>query len=253
MASDGPSRRGWRAVLLALLLSAAVALYLATGRLALAVFFPCLHAFWHTFQTGWWILHVDPVRRRARVCFAFYLAAACWKAAATALLSIGFFLWMAIKFNRQPNMEEAAANMMVLAIGVGLNTILGMGAIWAAIRYKIRVWVHPRLRRLVQDDLRQAYQLPPLRSGWNLAIFVVATALLFPAVSLGAAFCAWLSFGMDVAQVQAAWVGILTCLAVFGVPIPAVVGYAWLSSRIIARSPGECWPVRSFDDSGRGK
>ena len=103
----------------------AMVLYLVTKQPALAAILPCLHGGWATFRTGWWVLRSDSRRCRARTCFAFYLAAACWKAAAAALTSIGVSVYAANKFGVQPNMDEALAAMLVVAWGVVLNSLLG--------------------------------------------------------------------------------------------------------------------------------
>ncbi len=239
----------FRALPFAVTLLVATILYLVTGMVAIAVILPCLHAGWKTLRTGLWILASDPCRFRARTCFAFYLAAACWKAAAAALISVAVFLAAANNFVWQPDMKAFAATMLVLAAGVGLNTILGIGAICAALAGELRVWIHPRLQSMVHGNFREVHCLNWRRSGVNHAIFVVGTALVFPAVAVGMICCAALTSNMNVGDVETTPMLALTFASVFGPPLAAIPCYAWLSSRIIARAPGECWPIESFGDT----
>jgi hypothetical protein len=176
----------------------------------------------------------------------FYLAAACWKAAAAAFVSVAVFVVAAIKVGFQPNMDEFAAVMIVLLTGVILNTILGIGATWAALTCKVRVWVHPRLHAMTRGDLRLATTLGPFASGFNHAIFVVATALVFPVIFAGAAGVAIMTVGRNANQLETLPVIVCEFVAFFGGPIAAIPAYVWLSSRIIARSPRECWHETTF-------
>ncbi len=230
-------------------LPAATLLYLATKEPILAAILPCLHGGWKTFRTGLWLLRSDPCRSRARTCFAFYTAAACWKAAAAALASVGLSVFVAIRFGVQPNISEFAALMLVLTGGVVLNTLLGLGSIYAALRCKIRVWVHPRLRTAVHGDLRLVAQIGPFRRDFNHAIFVVATALVFPLVGAGALGLAALTVGKNPGEVGTVGAAIVALVLLFGGPLAMIPCYAWLSSRIIARSPQECWPAMTLDHS----
>src|SRR5574340_969567 len=70
----------------------ATLLYLTTKEPVLAAILPCVHGGWNTFRTGLWLLRADPRRLRARTCFAFYVAAACWNAAAAGVASVGLFI-----------------------------------------------------------------------------------------------------------------------------------------------------------------
>jgi hypothetical protein len=236
------AKPGWyELVLFGSVLLIATLLYLFTNLSMAAAILPCLHGGWHTFRTGLWLLQVDPCRPHARICFAFYVATACWKAAAAAFMAIILFIVAAANFGFQPNMDEIAATMLVMFGGIVLNTLLGVVAIYAALRHKIRVWVHPHLRTAVHGDLRLTDRLGPLQIGFNHAIFVVATALAFPLVVVAALSIAIFTVGMNRNQVETVPVMVFEFVLLFGGPIALIPCYAWLSSRIIARSPLECW------------
>jgi hypothetical protein len=242
--------RGWRAVVFVLTLAAATLIYLASGNAIASVVLPCLHAGWTTFRTGLWVLKSDPLRFRARTCFAYYVAAAFWKAALAALLSVAVFIAVAQRTGAEPSMKEFAAAMSVLIIGVVLNTALGLAATVAAIVGKIRVWVHPRLQSALDGDLRwaarQSYRVP----GFNHAILVVGTALVFPLVAMGAILLAVLSVGLSRQEAESSMGSLVGCIAIFALPLAAIPGYAWLSARVIARHPVECWPPAGVEAGG---
>jgi hypothetical protein len=96
------STRGGRAAIFLVTLAVATLFYLASGNVIASAVLPCWHAGWRTFRTGVWILQSDPHRFRARVCFAYYVAAACWKAALAALLSVGIFILVAQRTGVEP-------------------------------------------------------------------------------------------------------------------------------------------------------
>ena len=147
-------------------------------------------------------------------------------------------------------MDEFGAIMLVLAGGITVNTLIGLGAIYAALAYKVRVWVHPHLRGAVCGDLRLAARLISYRTGFNRAIFVVATALLFPLEGMGAVLLAVTTVGENPADRATASAVFVVLAAMLVGPMVAIPCYAWLSSRIIARSPQECWPPGTVGHDG---
>jgi hypothetical protein len=223
----------------------AILLYLVTNEPIVAVILPCLHGGWNTIHTGLWLRKSDPCLHRAKVCFVFYVATAFWKAAAAALLTIVLLgvaqEWIGVN----PDLDEIIATMLVVMGGVVFNTILGLVAIGLAIRHRIRVWVHPRLRTMLHDDLGQVINLNPFQSGFNHAIVVVALALLFPPVIIGILTLALTTVDKNINDV-AIVPTILAFLMVFAGPIAMIPCYAWLSSRILAKTPQQCWPVESL-------
>jgi hypothetical protein len=202
---------------------------------------------------GLWILNRDTNRTRARVCFAFYLAAAFWKAAATAFVS-AFGLAVVQGFTGEPpTSEEIAATMLTLAGGVSLNTLIGLGAIFAAVKFHIRVWVHPRIQIPCFDSEpetaceSESTRAQDLRQfGFNHAVFVVATAITLPVVALGCGTLAGLLTGEAADQVSPVTMMIGAGILIGGT-VALIPFYGWLSSRIVAGNPQECWPAGDFE------
>lgn len=243
------SERRWRIALFLLLLAAAALLFLVSGRAITSVAIPSLVAGWGSFRTGLWILKVDPQRFRARTCFAYYVAAAFWNAALGALVSIGIFVVVAEKAGIDPDMDEFEATLIVLLGGIVLNTAVGFVATIAALVGKVRVWVNPKLPQHVHGDLRLAAHQSGLVPKFNFAVFVVGTAVVFPLAVLGIFVLALLT-GASSKGAEFSVLSLVGFVAVFALPFAGVPMYAWLSARVIARHPVECWPPATLDQEG---
>jgi hypothetical protein len=218
-----------------------VAVYFATENAVVGAVLPALVAGQRLFAAGIWILRRDDDRTRARICFAFYLAAAFWAGGAAAFVSVLCFAAITIATGADPTTEEIAATMLTLAAAVVLNTLIGLGATFAAKKHGIRVWVHPRLKTQC-DGLSESITPLELRHyGVNHAIFVVATSIMFPVVSMACgALVHLMAEGPNEAPPASAWVALGLTL---GGPIGLIPVYAWVSSKIVARTPQECWPM----------
>ncbi|MBN2022341.1 MAG: hypothetical protein JW809_06060 [Pirellulales bacterium] len=170
------------------------------------------------------------------------MAAAFWKAAAAALTTVAVLAILAMTLGFQPNMDDFAATMLTLLGGVVVNTLLGLGAMVAALAFRLRVWVHPRLLAMTHGSLSAIAVLTPRQSGFNHAVFVVATALVFPVLVMGAVVYGALTVGKDPDKINSVPI-LITGLGMLVVgPIAMIPCYAWVSSRIIARAPQDCWP-----------
>lgn len=245
----GVSSRMARVAYFIVTLLIATVIYLLSGAMIVSTVLPCIHAGWSTLSSGLWILQVDPVRARARVCFTFYLAAACWKAACAALITVVTFAVVANKTGIEPSLDKFVATMWVLIAGVVLNMVLGLAATVAAISRRVRVWVQPQLQSRYLGDLRWAARQSRIYPGFNHAIFVVGTALIFPTAALGCLLLAVLPIAVEREDTVSTSTMILIFMLVFGFPLAAIPCYAWISSRIIARHPVECWPPATLDHS----
>lgn len=223
-------------------LGIATLVYLVTSDPLVAVILPCLHGGWHTLRTGCWLLGADPCRRRARTCFVFYVAAAFWKAAAAALLTIVLFAVVETLTGLLPNANEIQAIACVLLLGFLLNTLTGFVAVCTALFCGVRVWVHPDLHTMLHADLGLVSGLNPRWSGVNHAIFVVATAMAFPLLVFGFILLCILPLDKDHVAIESLSVIPLSSAFLLGGAIAMVACYVWLSSRIIARTPQDCWP-----------
>lgn len=230
LATVANQRRRKRKTVIKFLLSFGIgaAIFLTTNNTIAGTVLPSIHAAWGPLRTGWWTFRADYRRLRAVICFAFYLATACWHAAAAAFGSVLLFVVLAMLFGDEPTMDVFAATMLMLVIGLVFATIVGLAASTAAAITSVRLWVNPKLRDMVDGDLARVIELPA-DPGFNHAVFVLATSLALPVLAAS---------GYLIAVVIAGWL----TLAVLTVgPLLALTSYFWLSSRIIATHPAECW------------
>lgn len=212
---------------------------------------PTVLAGWPSFSVGRWLLKTDSRRRRAWVCFLFYIAAACWKGASAAFTTAMVFFLIESHTGRAPTVEEIAATFLTMLAAVVLCTLLGLASLVLAVRYRIRVWVHPRIRRTFERFPKSVLGIDGTHHGFNQAIFVVATSVVFPLVAGGSV--ALIVLLADSTPNQVSVVPTLVAFAVaFAGPLAMIPVYGWLSSRIIARHPSECWGATWVEDPGPG-
>ena len=128
---------------------------------------------------------------------------------------------------RQKGLREFA---WLLDIGIGgaLTSLVGRTASIVALTRGLRVWLNPKLRDLVDDDLPTIESLP-VRPFFNHAVFVLATSLAFPFLVLN---CLML---VDFKS------GLFTLAVLTTGPLLVFAAYVWTATRIIANNPGECW------------
>ncbi len=210
---------------------------------------PTLLAGWPSFSVGRWLLKTDSLRRRARICFLFYLAAGCWKGAAAGLTAAIVFFLIESYTGKAPTVAEIAATFLTMLLAVVLCTLLGLVSLILAVRYRVRVWVHPRIRRTFERIPESVLGIDGTYHGFNQAIFVVATSVVFPMVAFGSG--ALILLLADATPNQVSVIPTLVALAVvFAGPLAMIPVYGWLSSRIIARHPAECWSSEWFEVPG---
>ena len=219
---------------------AGVLVYLATRDPVAGAVLPAAGAGVGYVGTGLWVWRFDPFRTRARICLVFYLAAGCWRAAAAAVAAVIAFVVMANLFDRRPDLDRFSATMLVLIAGVALSTVLGLVATVAALVTRTRVWINPNLRALLEDgDPEDAGR----RVGRNHAVAVVGTALVVPMIAAcGAVLVAKTADGRPPAEFEGVASVVSTLLLVFGGLLAMIPLYAWVSARVLARTPRECWP-----------
>jgi hypothetical protein len=238
-----------------------VILFLVSGNAIAGAVLPSLNAGWSSFSTGLWLLRTDERLARAITCFVFYLATACYQAAAGALAGMLFFLAVEELTGKNPTQDEIEAVLLTLLGAVVGTTLVGLLATFLAYVNRIRVWVHPGLRSKLRGRLasvarlevagnssaKRAAVLWTRHAGFNHAIFVLAISLIFPVAALG---CGALIFMIsdsapnDISVFQV----VTTMTLVFGGPLAMIPVYALLSARIIAPHPRDCWPEVSGNE-----
>lgn len=215
-----------------------------TANATLSLVFACLKFGVNDFRTGWWLWQVDPQRRRARACSAFYLASGVWKTAIGPLLIAGgITITWAILAPQAMQRANQITEQLFLALWVGMwaamvLVFLAGAAALLSLAARWRIWVHPNLHRS-----RKAGDWPPRFEPTdyplsNQAVLVVFTALIV-GILLGPVFTlAAVNFFQPPVSIRQ----ILQLLVIFGYPIGGVLALGYLRSKLFARTPWECWP-----------
>jgi hypothetical protein len=220
---------------------AALIIHQLTGNTTLAAALLYAQAWWKPFRCGLWLCGVDPLASRGRACFWFYLAMACWNAAASAFTTVVVFMAVDSLTGRPPPMDELAMTMLTLAGGVCLSTVIGIIAVTFALYGKVRIWAHPGVRERCRGDFSRVGNPGRVYHGFNHAVFVVAMALFFPFLATGIGLLIWGAANDRPNEVRTVTALIEVFFLLVG-PLAMIPVYAFLSSRIIARTPADCWP-----------
>lgn len=202
-----------------------------------------LQAGWSSLLTGWWLWQVDANRSRALSCLLFHIATASWQAAAAALVSVLTMMFAQAFFGQALNVSQFETTMIALLMGVLGSVLLGVVALAQALASGNRVWCHPQLRRRLLHSSPTEFVLAP--SGgpgrqFNHAVFVVATTCVTPAVLVGFAILLLTAVTAEDPPLAPVIAGGVT---IVGAPLLMIVVNAWLSRRIIAQTPEDCWAV----------
>jgi hypothetical protein len=222
-------------------LGTAVAVDLVIGNAVIASILPCLHIASGSARSGFWLLRSDPMKGRARTCFWFYLAAAFWAATAFALLGIPSLMVIEAFSGKPPSEEQIAATMLTVIASILSTAITGIVAIVLAVRNGTRVWVHPGIRDVCRGDFNRLMSFCLCYMGLNRAMFVVVLSLFFPVVIMGTGLLIWAACD-DAAAVRTTVTTIVGFGILLGGPLAMIPVYAFFSSRIIAKTPSDCWP-----------
>jgi hypothetical protein len=225
-----------------ILFSAAV--FLITGNPLIAATLPYLVAAEPSIQSGFWIRFRDPIGSRGKICFWFYLATAGWTAASTAFLHVFLFICIERVTGIGPNMDEFGRTLIVLLVGLGISTLLGVIGVIFAFQRRVRVFVVPNLFSLCRGDFDSVSAATRRRPRFNHAIFILASSIFVPILGVGLAMSILGVTGHEPASISPLQCAGLATIMIG--PLAAIPLYGFCSNRIIARNPLECWSPAVF-------
>lgn len=206
----------------------------------LAMTLPYLRAGWPAFQTACWLRKADPWPARGRVGFYFHLAMAGFRAAVAGVVALVLMVVIEQNLQRQADLNQVMIALCVIMAGAGLSFSFGGWGTVIALRNRVRIFVVSDLKHFCHGDFSQIARLPTLKFHLNPANYVMAVALAAPTLTLW--FVAVL-LAMPKPDVRDPPVGafglLLLSLPVLGILIIALL--IFLSGRMIARTPLECW------------
>lgn len=218
------------------------ALYWVTNNPIVASTIPSLLAALPQLRAAFWLLHRDPNGNRRRVCFMFYVAAAFWQAAGIAFASFLLLMLFGNLLGIPPNAQRGEAFIVIILVGVLTTSLLGVIAAVFAWLCKIRVWVHPRIQAWCREDFELLKQVRFAIAKFNYATFVLAAGLQLPVLLVGTMVMILATAKPD--RFNAAESSLsLAIMTVFYIllPIAMLCLQFWISGRIVASQPADCW------------
>ena len=218
----------------------ATSVFLLTNSPLLAAIYPYLRAGWPSFSTGCWLRRVDPWPARGRAAFYFYFAASGFLAAAAGVATLVMMVFIEQWLQRPPDVSQIILTMSVITGGLATSTFFGWLGIISALRHRFRVIIAPHLRDYCHGDFAQLTTIPGM-SVLNLASFVMLIAIVVPMLAVWFIAMLAITVPQPGRPEPAPWLVSVLGLSLLAIPVACVLILAYVSARIIARSPLECW------------
>lgn len=232
-----PAIQSHRIAVPVVVVAIAVWLYFATGNLLASASLPYFAEAWPTTRTAFWLRSSDPIRRRGRTLFWFYLAAAGWRAATSAFMAaIAIAIIGDIADLRRPP-AAFEHSMAVMLIGLFATTLLGIVAVAISVARRVPVFVIPTLYGRCGGDFSLVNPTSISRRYFNYAVFVLTLSVFVPALLIGTIVAAVIAN-----SALAPTLKVFTLVPILLGLVAAIPVYGFLSSRIIAPTPIHCWP-----------
>jgi hypothetical protein len=229
----------------------AIGVFLLTNSPLLAAIYPYLRAGWPAFATGCWLRRVDPWPARGRAAFHFHLAMAGFRAGIAGLLSVVLIALLEQSLQRPADISAVILALSAIMGGVVTSFLFGWLGIITAVRHRVRVFIVSNLKDRCHGDFTQIATLPWRETGLNPVTLVAAVAIVVPMLAVW--FIAMLAFTVPQpgGPNPEPWLLPMLGLCLLVIPILCVLILAYVSARIIARSPHECWgaepPIEATD------
>jgi hypothetical protein len=215
-------------------------IFLLTSNTLLAIAMPFLHAGWPAARTAFWLLRSDPWRARAWAMFFFELGMAGLLASCCGFVMMTTGLMLESLFQQAPNIDEMIPAMLAMLIGLLVSFAMGWIGTFIAWWYGVKVFVSFDLHRRCNGDFSRITELTPQSfGGMNSGNFILAIAIGLPSIIV---WCALLVWAIP-AIVPAGFEKVAPFIFVSVVVGSIVAKVIYLSNKVIARSPYECWGV----------
>jgi hypothetical protein len=220
-------------------------IYEVTSQPNLGAAIICAKFGWNDFRTALWLRGADPVRRRARACFWFYLASGLWKMAITATLAIFAFAFLAASQHHGQQPKQQAAGLPPWFGGVLLTALMGFGlsafttlvSLWLAHRHGIKFWLSSSMHRFRRRNTWPPYEFNMLTP--NQAGRVLLTALILVIAPVTITIC--VALGAAIGKLGSLAIMAIFLLGLCICPVTILVLRDMMDCRFVARTPWECW------------
>ncbi len=221
-------------------LAISVGIFLLTLSPLLGMVWPYLRAGWAPVRTAWWLLRNDPWPARGKACFCFHLAMAGFRAGV-----VGVFMVLVMAIIVAPRQNNVVPTQFIIGIcvvmaGVGLSFVFGWWGTILAFRHGVRVFVISNLCERCHAAFSQIERVSKLKFMVNPANYIMAVAIVAPALAIWfAAMVATMPPPGDAKESEL--VSLMLGWALPGLGVCSIVLLFYLSRRLIAQTPHECW------------
>lgn len=219
----------------------ATSVFLLTNSPLLAASYPYLRAGWPSFSTGCWLRRVDPWSARGRAAFYFYLAMSGFRAASAGLLSVLLIGILEQWLQRPADISAIILALSTIMGGVATSFLFGWLGIITAVKHRVRVFIVSNLKDRCHGDFTQIATMPWRETGLNPVTIVAAIAIVVPMLAVWFIAMLALTVPQPGRPNPEPWLLSTLVLSLLVIPILCVLILAYVSTRIIARSPLECW------------
>lgn len=190
-------------------------------------------------KTAFWLKKTDPWKARGTVGLLFHLCMALFCAGVCALVCVLGTAVIATVIQKEPNLVPFMIAIMTIALGCFFSTILSWFGVVIALRHGVRIFVVSNLYVACRGDFTSAATLATGRILVNPANYIIGVSTVVPMLAI------W--FMAKLTTVPGHWQnqnelapfilqGILLLLGIL-----CIVIVVFLSTRVAARSPAECW------------
>jgi hypothetical protein len=222
--------------------------YELTTQSALGVAVVCLKFGWGDFRTAVWLRRADPSRGRGRACFWLYLSSGLWRAAAVASVMVFAIPLLASGLGAGFRVLERQFLGAILTVvgGVVLSALATGVAVVVALRWGVRLWLHPAVHAARTENL-----WPPQAAGAGqvnragravVTMLVVAFFLVLVLIPVVMA-AAQIRPGPagNGANVPALVFTLCIMAVIVGGAAAALAVKDLLVRKVVAATPEECW------------
>lgn len=204
---------------------------------------PYLRAGWPALRTAFWLKKSDPWKARGTVGFLFHLCLALFRAGICAFICVLSTAFFSSMIQKEAHLTTLMIAILTILLGCFMSSIIGWIGIVIALRNRVRIFVMSNLHSICRGDFTVAKTLGTGRNGTNPGNYVIAV------VTSSSLFAIWfvamlISVPPQVNGENKTALFILLCLLPVLV-ITCVILVDFLSKRIMAKSPAECWGVEA--------
>ena len=215
----------------------------------LAGFLPYLRAGWPAARTAFWLKSADSWKARGTVGLLFHLCMALFRAGGSGFLSIVVTVIVAEVTHEQPDLILFAIAVLTIVFGCFLSTILSCFGAVIAVRHGVRIFVSSHLCKICHGDFTEARTLELGSVRTNPGNYILAVATATPMLTIWfVAMLMTMPGPMEKDDNIASFI-ILCLLPILGSLCIAIV--IFLSRRIMAHSPVECWGAEAPESETR--